>query len=173
MQLLVWGFMSLAHRDVRQWQGVACAVCFCMCVMCEEAQAKSSRDTVSYTAYENPVVEFTRSLSRLNRVAEMCQDVQTADYHMYSTLIQQYVKVLYRGETPYWVLTEVKDRISDQTLCKWLVSESLIHYQFAYQDFVDVARPDLMPPVLTESMSQPGHILVDPQTLGVARPTKH
>ncbi len=137
-----------------------------------EARAKTYNDAVYY-AYENPVIEFTRSLSRLNHVAEMCRDIETADYHTYALLIQQYVKVLYRGETPYWVLTEVKDHIKDQAMCKWLVSESLIHYQFAYQDFVDVARPELMPPVLTESMSQPGHAPIDTQTLGIARPSAH
>lgn len=157
------------------WQAALCGVCLVMCVTCGacEAQARTSRDDMGYNSFENPVVEFTRSLTRLNHVAEMCRDIETADYKMYSVLIQQYIKLLYRGETPYWVLTEVKDRIRDQTMCKWLVSESLIHYQFAYQDFVDVTQPVLMPPVLTESMSQPGHAPIDTMTLGVARPSKH
>jgi hypothetical protein len=88
-------------------------------------------------------------------------------------MIHQYVKTLYRGNVPYWVLSEVTERIKDQTLCRWMVAESLIHYQFAYQDFVEVAQPTLMPPRLTESMSRAGHEPLDIQTLRVALPTHH
>lgn len=145
-----------------------------LCLCCAEAQAKNENALLSYSHdSDNPVIEFTRSLVRLNKVAEMCQDVQTADYRTYAALIQQYVKLLYNGELPYWVLTKVKDRLSDQRMCKFLVTDSLVHYQFAYRDFVDVAQPKIMPPVLTEAMSEPGYVVIDQATLGVARPSTH
>ncbi|MBY0408525.1 MAG: hypothetical protein K2Q01_12605 [Rickettsiales bacterium] len=161
--------------EVTHCSSIRCAAvigALCLCTQADKAWARMGKDTV-YHSYQNPVTEFTRSMARMNYVSEMCKDVESADYNAYSVLIKQYVKILYRGETPYWVLTEVKERINDQTLCKWMVSESLIHYQFAYQDYVDVARPELLPPRLTESMSLPGHAPVDMRTLGIARPSKH
>jgi hypothetical protein len=156
-------------------QGQVCAVALALCLCSAQAQAKSSRSEVvySYDTADNPIAEFTRSLTQLNHVSQMCRGVETADYSMYSLLIQQYVKLLYKGDAPYWVLSEVKDHIDDQTICKFLVTESLVHYQFAYRDFVDVTRPQVMPPILTESMSQPGHAPIDTMTLGVARPSAH
>jgi len=138
-----------------------------------EAVAKTNAADVEYVEYENPVAEFTRSMAKLNRISEMCSDVITADYQNYALYIQHYVKLLYKGEAPYWVLAEVKERINDNAMCKWLVSEILIHYQFAYQGYVEVTKPALMPPVLTENMSVLGYAALEAATLGIARPSKH
>lgn len=121
----------------------------------------------------NPVSRFTRSLAQLDRVSEMCKEIETARYETYSLLIRHYINALYEGvDPPYWVLSNVRSRISDQEVCKWLVSESLIHYQHAYRDYVELTKPAIMPPLLTESMSEFGSAPVDITTLGVARPTK-
>lgn len=123
-------------------------------------------------ATTNPIIRFTRSMAQLDRVSELCKDVETARYQTYSLLIRHYVKRLYDGEIPYWVLSDVKSRVTDKALCKWLISESLIHYQYAYQDYVQITRPTLMPPMLTEAMAQYGTTILDIDTLGIARPRK-
>lgn len=120
----------------------------------------------------NPVARFTRSLAQLDRVSGLCSEIESARYDTYSLMIRRYVKIVYDGEVPYWVLSDVKTRILDQNACKSMVTESLIHYQFAYKEYVESTNPKILPPVLTESMSHYDYDSVDQTTLGVARPMK-
>ena len=161
------------HYSEQSYPRMVCGLFVACCLHAEDAHAKASTANNLVYYSQDPIVEFTHSLAQLNRVAETCKDVESADYRTYSKLIQQYIQVLYDGDAPYWVLAQVKDHITDQTICKWMVSESLLHYQFAYRDYVEVAHPQVMPPLLTESMSQPGHGPIETATLGIARPFKN
>ena len=121
----------------------------------------------------NPLVKFTRSLAQLDRVSGLCQDIQTARYETYSLLIRKYVRNQYDGQVPYWVLSDVKSRIMDQMACKGMVSQSLLHYQTAAQEYVEVTKPKVLPPRLTESMALYGIENKNVDTLGIARPTQY
>ena len=122
----------------------------------------------------NPTSRFTRSLAQLDRVSALCKDVDSAQYATYSILIRDYIKRLYDGKIPYWVLSDVRSRVMDHGLCKWMVAESLIHYQYAYDDYVMLVKPELLPPVLTEAMAEYGAGTRGlPETLGVARPRRY
>ncbi|NBO17859.1 MAG: hypothetical protein EBV03_01270 [Proteobacteria bacterium] len=143
-----------------------------MCALLWLPSAGMAYENATVSTGEGPVVRFTRSLAQLDRVSGLCQDIQTARYETYSLMIRKYIRNQYDGEVPYWVLSNVKSRVMDQNACKGMVTESLIHYQTAYQEYVEVAKPRVMPPHLTESMSQYGYGEGNVDTLGVARPTK-
>lgn len=120
--------------------------------------------------YTTPIAQLTRSMAQLDRVSSLCKDVRSSNYETYSIHIREYIKRLYDGKTPYWVLSNVKSRVSDDNYCRWLVVESLIHYQMAYRDYMNIQKSGVMPPLLTYGMSQYGRGNGNIKTLGVARP---
>lgn len=149
------------------------AFILCMVLMAMMPAGAGAYESDAATGAGNPVVRFTRSLAQLDRVSGLCQDIQSARYETYSLLIRKYIRNQYEGDVPYWVLSEVKSRVTDQATCKWMVSESLVHYQYAYQEYVEVTKPRVPPPRLTESMAQYGAEGLAVDTLGIARPSKH